>query len=381
MKKIGIITFHESDNYGTVLQAYALQTTIIQLGFDAEIINFNRKTSKKKHSHTLIERIKYFKKNYNLKVILNRNNIKNYSKEKVLVFSDFRKKHFKYSNERVYTFNELESLSSKYEAIVCGSDMIWADNRSDCLEVYFLQFAPRNKRCSYAPSFGAGEISSELTNKYITYLEGFNSLSCREKSGVKLIEQLTGKSAELVLDPTLLLSAELWKNSGKKVYMNEKYILVYMFEGVPKRVKKIIRDVARYYNAKIVQIPMQEKQFNKDNKNVIGPAEYISLFENASFIFTNSYHGLMFSIIFNKSFYVVPRGIDNKWSQFESRLINTLEMINCESRLISSDFNIDYEKLNIDYKNINIKIEEERKKSINYLKSGLIKTENDIRKD
>lgn len=208
MKKVGLITFHESDNYGTCLQAFALQSYIEKLGYSAEILNYQRKSTPKKP--TFIERVKYVLSAYKPSDFLYRDRITVYSAQKRKMFEEFRKTGFRYGSDKYESYEELTRIADKYDAMVCGSDMIWASERSSCLDIYFLAFAPEEKRVAYSPSFGKGVVPEELTKQYKERLLQMRFLSCREESGVKLIRRLTGRDAVLTLDPTLLIDSDQW---------------------------------------------------------------------------------------------------------------------------------------------------------------------------
>ena len=375
MKKIGLITFHESDNYGTCLQALAMQKNIEDLGYTCELIPFKRNTLAKNKKPNVFERIRFLLSEYGLNNLILINKIKNDLALKNKAFKDFRNNFLKYSNGEYSNFEDLKENSNLFDAFVCGSDMIWSSNRSENLDIYFLQFAPKGKRIAYSPSFGSDFVEEGLKDTYSAYIKDMDFLSCRETSGVKLIKDLSGTEAKLTIDPTLLLKSQEW-NSLFRIQKSQKepYILVYMFEGVPKWMNSHINKVAKKFNAKIVEIPMSARQWcnnHKKKNGQIGPLEFVSLFANAKFVFTNSYHGLMFSLIYNIPFFAVKRGENSNWMQFEERLMDTLKSFGCQDRVLTRGKTIDYNNLNLNFNPINKAINTLSESSMNYLKEAL----------
>ena len=372
MKRIGLITFHESDNYGTCLQAYALQSALELMGYDVEIINYRRKQLVSNTTPSITERLDYLWKEYGISNLLMRSEVKNYTDNKGKSFSSFRNTYYHYSKRTLCDYSELLELNNQYDAFVCGSDMIWTAERAQNLGVYFLQFANKEKRISYSPSFGASKIPDDLREIYKQYISEIPYLSCREKSGVSLIESLCGKKALLTTDPTLLLDKDFWIDKCAEMHLPPRYVLVYLFEGVPKWVNEAITNVAKILNAEIIEIPMAVRQVCtaiRNKQKIIGPLEFISLFCNASFVFTNSYHGLMFSLIFEKDFYIVPRATEGHWSQFESRLRDILDDMQLTNRILSN--NTAYDAYHIHYEEILPILDDRRDSSINYLQKSL----------
>ena len=241
-----------------------------------------------------------------------------------------------------------------------------------------LQFADFHKRLAYSPSFGASGISEALESKYKNLLLEIKYLSCREKSGVDDIERVSGLKAKWTLDPTLILEKNEWdtiSESTPKLKLPEKYILVYLFEGIPNWAQKEILRESQRRKAEIVEIPMSVKQICNDIRKEyepIGPAEFVRLVKGSECVFTNSYHGLMFSLIFKKDFYIISRDAKGHWAQFENRLTDILTEINCINRFLSSD-NTSLDT-NIDYKMVYEILDDRISDSSGYLKDALAET-------
>lgn len=372
MKKIGVITFHESDNYGTCLQAFAVTKIVEQLGYDCEILNYRRQ-SIPSQTPSLLSRMKYMLKAYGIRNLGMRKEVAAQQKKQKERFEDFRKEHLEYSTASYHSGEELRQCVDQYDAFVTGSDMVWCSDRSESLDVYFLQFAPKNKRIAYAPSFGSAQICGDLKPAYQKYLAEFEHLSCREESGVALIKELAEREAALTVDPTLACNKSVWESFTAEKVPNGPYILVYMFEGMPTWLRKTVRKVAARYQAEILEVPMGAKQWCnsiRKGQDGISPSNFVALFKNAKFVFTNSYHGLMFSLIFNKQFFVISRDNGGHWAQFEDRLTGILRMIHCENRVLCKNQKADLSGL-VDYRQVNTKLDQLKADSLVYLNNAL----------
>ena len=244
MKKIGTVTFHESNNYGTCLQAFALRKFIQDNGFDCDIINYKRNMLGKENKKSTIYKIAKILKNYNFKLYLYPLN-KKIEYAKAQLFNAFRENYYVYSKKQYTDINDLSECNEIYDGIVCGSDMIWCENRVDNMNIYMLAFIDGNKRIAYAPSFGEDVTQNTTYIKYIPELNKFKALSCREKEGKKFIEDYCNKDVTSVCDPTLLVSKKIWNEVERKVDVPDKYILCYLFQGIDS---KMLRNVKKLLN-------------------------------------------------------------------------------------------------------------------------------------
>lgn len=378
MKKVGIITFFHDNNVGTCLQAAALQKTIEILGYEVEIIDYKHQdivandTSIKKRIKGMLQT--YFNKNiFSYKKLKKSDSLIN---EK---FDHFRKNAYLLSESEYKDFESLKEIAGAYDAFVCGSDMIWTPNLEIDYRIFFLGFCEKNKRIAYAPSFGTDTIPEHLRKEFTQHISEFHQLSCRESSGVDIIEKLCGIKAELVLDPTQLICKEDWIEQFqlKKVQSHDKYVLCYLFDAdknCKKWYRQLAKQVAQHYHAKVRYIPMSRAQQVNELKYgdaAYGPIEFMDLVYHAEFVITNSYHGFMFSLIFEKPFVVVRRNSSIFWSQFEKRFESVLEELDESQRLLGLGSAVDETIYQIDYEKINKVLNKRRKESVNYLKKAL----------
>lgn len=373
MNKIGTLTFHNCDNYGAVLQAYALQQAIMDLGYDTEIINYSRSNIADVITMFWNKAISTIKGNpdrqlYTVKEFLemvfkgdgNTSDVKE-------SFLQFREKYLRCS--RPVNRKTIHTIEPLYSKIIVGSDQVWNCGRVNIEPTYMLDFvSDRMKKYSYAASFGISEIPEKYYSIYKKNLSDFSCISVREKQGASLVKEITGKDAELVLDPTFLLSKDRWSNIAEK-YTDEEYVLVYQL-GKSNRLIDIARKYSQKKGLKIkfVKKPV-EFSGEADYCKGLSPTEWVGLFKNASCVFTSSFHGIAFSIIFNKEFYAI-KSEDRIRHAMQSRLVNILEEFGLEQRYIE-----DYDGLlkcsKIDYEDVNNRLDQLKESSIRYLKKVL----------
>lgn len=372
MKRIGMMTFYDVQNYGAALQAYALQHKLLEFGTDAEFIRFiddsqkvNQKAAGIRDYFLVLKRSEFsinkFLKSHSL--------VPNVSKK----FERFREEFFHVSRESYCGYDSLKDADTIYDAFIAGSDMVWSDIGYN-LDAYFLKFTEENKRLSYAPSLTGVDFNNQQKIDYLRdSINGINALSCREKYGVDAIKKITGRDAFLAIDPTLLLTSEEWRSALSIKKSTEKYILCYMFDGVPGKQKKQLEKIAKNEGLTIRYIPMKPSEFVNELESgysaAYGPKEFVELFSNASFVVTNSFHGLLFSIIFEKPFVLYHRPVSNKWGIHEDRMSSVLELTGLSDRFLYLDTIIDSSYLKLNYSTASKMILLERERSLEYLKN------------
>ena len=366
--RILIITTHNANNYGAILQAYALQSFMEQYGA-VNILNYeNRHLAK---SFDLIRRPS------NLRGVLGM------GKDIARIFPRYRViNKFKSFIDRYINLTESVSESdlrdgkfNTYDVYISGSDQIWNPvciNKDRCLdENYFLNFAPNGvSKFSYASSIGGYKFSSNEEILLSKLLCDFNQISVREKDTSDYLSKIIDRRVEHVLDPTLLLSKSDWYNclniAGKSIN-NEKYILLYT---VPKNqlIKSTVSFYAKKLGLKVVAIDQGLNAGAKVDSHLrdVSPSEFIELFYYAEFIVTDSFHGACFSVNFQKQFVVVSEGMH------ANRIVSLLELTGLKDRLIQSERDIGLVKSHIDFKSALLKLEKARLQSRKYIENGLV---------
>lgn len=362
--KIAIMTWYTYKNYGTALQASALSHIVQKMGYQVDFINYLPKggaVSKPKLdlAKQALNRLKKFYSSAELD-----NLYENYLAERI-------------SCTTVCTsYAELHDLNKEYDAFICGSDQIWSPLCYD--SKYFLDFVESpNKMIAYAPSIGSIEINDPIIrDRLVSHISRFQHLSIREQQGADLIKTLTGQAAKVVLDPTLLMEAAKWDMFARveKVRrIDGKYILCY-FLGDAGKYMRYVQLLSRKMHIPFYVIPITLRQ-KKDSNAVpfeVGPSEFVSLIRNATYVCTDSYHGMAFSINYNIPFSVFKRFKDDDPKNQNSRIFNLLKLLNLENRLTDYTGKCPLiEKSDCDFSIANSRLSSLRKDSLAYLENAL----------
>lgn len=373
MNKVGIITLNGYFNYGNRLQNYALQEFIKMYGYECETIIDNTIIDKssllkiKKQNKVLNLLNKDFKQIcLAINNRINSKKINDINLDRTRIFKDFSKTFINETKFSIQLGNIDNNLEKNYEYLVVGSDQIWNPFDGKVSEISFLNFAPKYKRISYAPSFGVNDIPEQEKENYKKWLLDMNHISVREDAGAKIVKELTGREVPVVIDPTMILSKEQWLSISKesKFKPKKKYLLTYLLGGGTKEHKKTIKNIAKEYNLEIVNLG----DIKYRNHYVTGPSEFIDYINDASVFFTDSFHGCVFSMLLDTPFIVSNRVGQDSYTSMESRIDTFLHKFKLEDRRYSNIDNIDIFKC--DYTISNELLEIERKKSWNYLKNS-----------
>ncbi len=377
MKKIGIMTFYDVQNYGAALQAYALQNKLKILGVDAEFIRYYDSQKNNNDNRTNVKKYWSVLANYEFNPYLFSKAYPAASSVKAK-FNSFKEEYMKLSRRAYYSYESLCEAKNRYDAFVCGSDMVWSNIGQD-LNAFYLRFAPKNKSISYAPSITGIDFSNKEQIDFIREaVNDIGYLSCREKYGVDSIKKITGREPFHAVDPTLLLTKEEWTQAlNLEGYNGKPYILCYMFQGVPKETKKQLTKLAKKRNMEVRYIPMAATEYvseiNQGYSATYGPREFVQMVANASFVVTNSFHGLLFSLIFEKPFILLHRPNGNTWGVHEERMVSILNLAGITERFIYLDDTITESYFDLNYsERISQRLHLERMKSIEYLRNAIL---------
>ena len=376
MKKIGIITICDYRNYGNRLQNFAVQEVFTSLGCQVETIvneQLDFKNRKKMFSYEKFKRIFKLPKKEILPLIFKKAEYKftkskrealNIEKEKV--FKEFTRKYISETDYSISVDNIPEGLSEKFDFFIAGSDQIWNPIFRKGSPIDFLTFAPEVKRVAYAPSFGLSHIPDNHVENYRKWLNGFSHLSVREERGAEIIKELTGRDAPVLIDPTIMLRKDKWLTISKPVAVNTSgsFLLTYFLSQKSNKQEKEIKLIAKKNNLEIINLNnFKEGKFFK-----IDPSEFLFLINSAAIILTDSFHGTIFSILFEKPFITFKR-IENRPSM-NSRIDTLLKKLNLEARRwenIKESENL----FRIDYSGMSEILDRERYKTINYLRNAI----------
>lgn len=373
--KVGILTFHNSDNYGSVLQAYALTSFINNLGeVNCEIINFIPPNQEELYAIYLpVTSLKNIIKN--MRALL----FSKLLKKRKEAFHNFRESRLFINSHKIYDPDELIKYLNKFDCIICGSDQIWNPLSSDFSTLYFLP-GYMGKKIAYAPSFGncCADDFKEKADFVCQCLEKFDALSVRELAGKKVIADLkVKKSVCRVLDPTFLLKSIDWDDLLEKCTPEkESYIFFYSIDFNPEAIK-MVRFIARQMNMPVKIMFTTNKTYRAlangfkliDNT---APEAFINTIKNADIVLSSSFHGTAFSVIYRKNFYALECFKNGKLYKDE-RLHTLLSEFRIPERIINQ-----YNYKKIDWKHIpsvnycNDLIEKQRNNSISYIVKGVI---------
>lgn len=372
--KIGIVTWFHYENYGTVLQAYALQKFLKSNGYNCIMVNYipisNKTFFEKIKSGNLKHRATSKIESYKIKLL--GANIKEMLMKKSKAFDKFVTNNIDFTS-KVQTSSELYKLNETIDCFICGSDQIW--NPENFNGVYYLNFVKdENKKISYAPSFGVSHIPMPKQEEIRQLVNRFDWLSVREERGASILKEITQKDVKVVVDPTLLLSKTDWEQILINPNINDDYILCY-FLGDRKEYWETVHKLQMItsYKIKIIPITFGSYLQKHEIRPSTSPEEFIGLIKNAKLVLTDSFHGVIFSLKFQKDFYVFKRFNDRDKRSQNSRIYNILRILNLKERLIDSDdvknFTHDYSIKN--YQEINEMLEEKTEDSIDFLTNSL----------
>lgn len=364
--KTATITFHAAHNYGSMLQAYALQQVILRLGHSNVIINLRTSRQRNLYCKPLKYRgnifilflrclfylpfIKSLNKKYNL--------FEQYLKDNLLLTREF------------LTENEIENANLKFDCYISGGDQIWNIAPIDFDWSYFLPFVKRGKKISYAVSMGPKGIQAQQKRGLIKeYLSTYNIIGVREEGTKKIISEFLSKNIQVVLDPVLLLTKDEWCNHFDRTpIIKGRYIFMYvpMFN---KQVYDLSLLISKRLKIKVVTTTFQLKSLfytSFEKKLEVGPCEFLNILSNANLVISGSFHATVFAVLFHIPFFSVGGDKDNRTSFF----LNSLNLL---ARTISlSDWE---EKINkafyCDFSKADSILNKERIKSIDFLKTSI----------
>ncbi len=339
--KIAIITFHRAYNYGAVLQCYALYHTLEKLGHECYVLDYWPKYFYNQY---------YMHANFSLMHPPIKTWINHFKTKRVLAirnqgFEDFLQNHLKLVPVEIRD-ECVEVKNKKFDLYITGSDQVWNDRCARFDRNYFLDFpcAKLSARASYAASFGMQQIPVNLKTEYRKRLSDFVAYSVRENEGKNILKDLLGVNASVNCDPTLLLDKGEWDHIAQNDKVDsEPYVLVY-YVTLTEELQKKASDYAKTKGYKLVILPCnmsmdvlqgkRDRQFNPELHISASPTDFLALFKNACYIFTNSFHGTVFSLLNHKQFYSkIALGAQKR----NHRVLNLLYQVG----LISLDFDKD----------------------------------------
>lgn len=355
---IGILTMHKVLNYGSALQAYATQQVLSQHGYKNELIDYlfpsRRKQSLKVKLRSILKR-EYRKKQK---------------------FHFFWESFLKCSPKTFSSRNELNVNNCQYDIYLTGSDQVWNPILNGEELPFMFDFIPSDrKKLAYAASFSKGSIPKDKQATYRELLSQYKEISVREASGVNLLNELAGIKATHVCDPTLLLDSNQWSEvaTHATIRMDKPYILAYIlsyaYNPFP-HIFDIINKIQNELGFQVVLLDGKLKDYFREGYTVItsaGPADFLYLIRNASFVVTTSFHGTVFATNFRKPFVSV---IQSNLSM-DSRMYSFVKQVGLEEQAVIYDRPFNLQQQNIYTKEVEEKIERFKSDSLEFLQTAL----------
>ena len=365
--RVAILTlYYKNSNYGGVLQAYALQKALAKIGCEAKQISYQLESGYKKSNilYRVIRGIyRKFMFLFNIKWYIKRTQ----HEKQIYEFAE------SIPHTKVVDVNSINNLSYDFDMFVCGSDQIW--NPIGWQSTLFLDFVPEDK---YKTSYAASVARDNLDKKELDFIKKnlykFKAVSVREERTAELLnEYINDKHIDVMPDPTILLTKDEWTEVIAPRLEKDPYIFAYFLGNEFKQREQAI-NYAKERNLKIIFIPYLRKDMYSWDinhliymKEGIGVPEFLSLIKNAEEVVTDSFHGAVFSAIFEKQMWILTRFKKNDARSMNSRLDTLVHELGIESRLIS-EFNKEQFIEDIDMKNVTKKMDSLKEKGVSYLK-------------
>ena len=363
--KIKTITCHDVYNHGASLQAYALQTYLSSQGHDVEIIDYKPDYLSNHYKLWSVSNPVFDKPVVKQLYLLAKLPGRLIALRRKRKFDEFSQKYLRLTSMRYHSNEELKTNPPKADVYIAGSDQIWNtlfQNGRDA--AFYLDFAPKGtKRVAYAASFATKDVVEEYKPFVRRMLQGFDSISLRERISLPLLESLGRNDGVAVCDPVFLLSREQWDKILPTSSIEEEYLLVYDTENSNK-LKDIAQSIAKERNLKIFNISGSRKSYVDKDFWVSSPIDFVQLIRDAEFVVSNSFHATAFSLIFQREFCVV-----NRSEAINERMLSLLKQYGQQDRLVAD--NIDSLLTLIDYSKVQSKIERDIEASKQYLRDTI----------
>lgn len=379
MRKIGLISVH-NPNYGSMLQTYALHTYLKDEGYDNEIILYTKKNDRRQFVRVFNFPLLKMKMDVIVRDIRCRifhKEIYHLLKQRMKMFDEFKQRYLTFSRNHI-GWEDLQTVNNDYDIFIIGSDQVWNPINTGTGFFNLLFTEDEKYRISYASSFGVSVIPSSQRNVTKKYLNRIQCLSTREIQGQRIIEELTGRKAKLVCDPTLLIDKEYWiRLKGEKRFIEEPYVFCYFLGNNPPhrnwanqfKQKTGFNLVALQHLDEFVKSDLDFADIKPFN---VGPAEFVNLIANAEYVLTDSFHGSIFSMLFQKVFFTFSRFESSTTKSTNSRIDSLLSMAGIPERHIKSTDDIQKcLNMSIDYTAVHSRLGEFQDESRKYLAESL----------
>lgn len=362
--KIGILTFHYAYNYGAVLQAFATQKLLEFMGHTPEFIDYRNGTIVNSYENLHFSwRNSYFKAPYLAIWALIKSK---FQEKKERKFDLFKTNKINISN---HTYTKADDVDVKdYDLVLIGSDQVWNPLLTGGLDkAYFgdLKRNPSTRIVSWSPSSLYLDFTEEELKQMANFIPNFSHISVRDENLQNIISKISNRNVEITLDPVLMIKPEIWKSMCHEVKEND-YVLVYAVKHRDET-WALATKIAKKFHKKIIEIKSNIKaDFHSSVRNTCSPEDFLSYIYHADFVVASSFHGTVFSIIFEKQFInYVPGSIK------DSRVLTILKSLGLDSRAVNENYDFNNISCEINYADAQIRLEFLQKKSNDFLISAI----------
>lgn len=349
--RIAIATMSRDISFGGNLQAYALQRTICE-NSHSSCLHIARESKK----HKIFVPVKTPRD-----VLTNVNRVVHYRahKRKMRCFESFQEQYLSFT-DKVYSDENAKELNNEFDCFITGSDQVW-NCAGGINNILYLNFARKEKmKVSYAASIGIFEIPAQYKEGFIQSISGYDCISVREKRAKEIVEALTDKHCEQVLDPVFLRNANEWREMAGDRIMSEKYIFVYATQ-VSEELIQCVQQCEKLTGYKVISVHKLLNYPTIEFKS--GPLEFLNYVNYAEYVITSSFHCAAFSMIFSKNLTVIPH------KETGIRVIGLLETLGAEKSIYNGKF-VPEEKYNVNA--VTEKIRQNRDESLKFLRKVIL---------
>lgn len=363
--KIGIITWFQTPNYGTNLQAIALQKYLRNKGHNVYLVNFKTKSSSATKKRSFMQKLKNQPQKYADKFAFKKYNAEIEKKNKAIERIISQECLL---TRKIVTEQDYIDVCNGFDLLIFGSDQIWNPN---FYNKFYYAYYPEitAKKAAYAPSLGISKMPEQMKNLIGDSLSDFSAISVRETQGAEILAQILSKKPQVVLDPTFLLSREEWaKIAEKGTQINKDYVLcMYLTDNIRYQKASVI--FSKKKNLPLITVPYLGFSYFQKGQIIpdAGIEDLLNLIQHAKYVITDSFHITVFSLIFQRDFFTFQRFNENSATSQNSRVENLLSMLKLDDRLLEYFSSSIPEKESIDYTSVNEILQSEILKSKQFL--------------
>ncbi|MBR0564507.1 polysaccharide pyruvyl transferase family protein [Azoarcus sp. L1K30] len=376
--KIGVLTFHLSENFGALLQAYSLRKWLMDEGHAVEFVNYAPAHLERGGEFRNLLNPKYFKSNLKtlyLQLTSSINDIfRNAAQESA--YAEFRLNQLGVHGAPESRISSLMESIDSYDLLITGSDQVWNPSAQIGIDpAYFLHFdqRPRARRISYAASFGRDELNARFHDEARGYLLDLDAISVREKSGVDIVRAISGRDSACVPDPTILLGdfSCLVKQSTDD---REGHVFCYALRSA-SGVRAAAHLAAKQFSTNIISPNNPHRRWREIGRTVFpGPADWVAQLSRAKFVVTNSFHGVALSLVMKRPF--VSIGLPGSRAGMSARARNLLSSVGLMSRMLPADASVraisEVIDAPVDWGRVDSALQQLREQGESFLRSHLV---------